>query len=228
MDSKSKFKRIGSVVLICAAALLFSSGYLYLTNTYGSGGELYSVRQASEYLLPLFRQNMITALFPMLLCLLSAVILKRDFPTAMCLRVTGKTQTISVVGLSLVLGVMAAVGIITRKDTVTILYNLFYYLVFVAFTEEFMIRGVCAYLLRDFSCKLRYLLPNLLFALMHIFAYHNFEILNPQYVFSFLAFNLPGLLLMGCIFQLLKEKSGTLWVPILVHTICDFAGVLME
>lgn len=226
MDRRSKFKRIGSVVLICAAAMLFSSGYLYLVRTCGSGGELYSVGRASEYLLPLFMQNMTTALFPVLL--LSAGILKRDFPKAMSLRVTGKAQTISVAVLSLELAVMAAVGIITRKDTVTILYNLFYYLGLVAFTEEFMIRGVCVYLLRDFSWKLRYLLPNLLFALMHIFAYHNFEPLNLEYVVSFLLSNLPGLLMMGCVFQLLKEKSGTLWVPILVHTICDFTGTLMD
>lgn len=227
MDRKSKIARGGMVVLICAATLLFSSGYLYMVSTYGSG-QLYSVRQASEHLLPLFRQNVMTALFPMLLCLLSAFILKRDFPTAMYLRIQGKTQAVSVAGLSLVLAVMAAVGIMIRKDTVTILYNLFYYLVFVAFTEEIVIRGVCVYLLRDFSWKLRYLLPNVLFALMHIFAYHNFEALTSEYVFSFLVSNLPGLLMMGCVFQLLKEKTGTLWVPILVHTICDFAGVFTQ
>ena len=31
---------------------------------------------------------------------------------------------------------------------------------------------------------------------------------------------------MGCVFQLLKEKSGTIWIPILLHALMDFSYVL--
>lgn len=35
-----------------------------------------------------------------------------------------------------------------------------------------------------------------------------------------------GLILTGCIFQYLKEKSGTIWIPVLVHAILDYMVVL--
>ena len=62
--------------------------------------------------------------------------------------------------------------------------------------------------------------PNLLFAAMHLFSYANWGAITvPYVVISFVSSELLGLLTMGCIFQFLKEKSGTLWMAVLVHAI---------
>ena len=97
------------------------------------------------------------------------------------------------------------------------LYNLLYYTVFIAFAEEFVVRGVCVYLVRGEKPYIRYLAPNLLFAAMHLFSYANWGAITVPYVISFVSSELLGLLTMGCIFQFLKEKSGTLWTAVLVH-----------
>lgn len=54
---------------------------------------------------------------------------------------------------------------------------------------------------------------------MHLFSYANWGAITVPYVISFVSSELLGLLTMGCIFQFLKEKSGTLWMAVLVHAI---------
>ena len=52
------------------------------------------------------------------------------------------------------------------------------------------------------------------------FSYANWGAITvPYVVISFVSSELLGLLTMGCIFQFLKEKSGTLWMAVLVHAI---------
>jgi len=36
---------------------------------------------------------------------------------------------------------------------------------------------------------------------------------------------MAGLVAMGCLFQYLKEKSGSLWIPVLVHAVLDYTAV---
>ena len=98
--------------------------------------------------------------------------------------------------------------------------------VFIALEEELLVRGVCVYLLKDESNYIRYLVPNILFAAMHLFSYANWGKITPVYVFSFITSQMLGLVLTGCIFQYLKEKSGTIWIPVLVHAILDYMVVL--
>lgn len=223
MYTSSKRARVCIVLLVAAATVLFSSGYLFIIRAHGQ--TLYSVKHASEYLLPLFLQNVLSSLFPFLLLVLSAFSLKKAFWSVMCLAVNKKHQIGCIAALSGVLVIMAAIGMVCKREPVTVLYNLFYYLVLVAFTEEFVFRGFCACLLRDCSMPIRYLLPNVLFALAHIFAYNDFSALSMEFIGSFVFSNLLGLVAIGCLFQFLKEKTGTLWIPVLIHTICDFAGI---
>ena len=49
---------------------------------------------------------------------------------------------------------------------------------------------------------------------------------NLLYYTVFITSNMLGLVLTGCIFQYLKEKSGTIWIPVLVHAILDYMVVL--
>lgn len=81
-------------------------------------------------------------------------------------------------------------------------------------------------LLRTEKSSLRYLIPNVLFATMHIFSYAGWGMITLHYLITFVFSQMLGLIAMGCIFQFLKEKSGTIWVPVLVHAILDFSVVL--
>ena len=95
-----------------------------------------------------------------------------------------------------------------------------------AMEEELLVRGICVYLLKDENNYIRYLVPNILFAAMHLFSYTNWGKITLVYVFSFITSQMLGLILTGCIFQYLKEKSGTIWIPVLVHAILDYMVVL--
>lgn len=223
MDTRTRYIRAGIAVLVGTAMALFGAGGLYLLRAYG---ELYSVRSASQHLGPLFLQNLMTSLFPILLVIVSALWLKRDFLEAMYLKIRGERQFVYLFLLSGTLVIMTMVGIAGKKDPVTVLYALLYYLMFVAFAEEFVFRGLCSYLLRDHSQRVRFLLPSFLFAMSHIFAYNDFSALTGGDILSFVLSDLLGLFLMGCAFQFLKEKTGTLWVPVLLHAVCDFGSMI--
>lgn len=122
--------------------------------------------------------------------------------------------------------VITFVALVMKEDKITVLYSLLYYTVFVAFTEEFVVRDVCVYLLRAENKWVHYLVPNLLFAGMHLFAYADWGKITLSYVISFVTSQMLGLVVIGCLFQFLKEKSGTIWVPVLVHAILDYSIVL--
>lgn len=68
----------------------------------------------------------------------------------MYLYIHGKKQIIIVTILSFILAAMTIICLVIKEDKITILYK-FFYLVFVAFTEELAFRGICVYLLKDFS-----------------------------------------------------------------------------
>ena len=161
-----------------------------------------------------------------LVILIFFIILRKNFVSEMYLKISEKKQKITVFILTAILLAVTVFCLITKADKITILYNLLYYTVFIALEEELLVRGVCVYLLKDESNYIRYLVPNILFAAMHLFSYANWGKITPVYVFSFITSQMLGLVLTGCIFQYLKEKSGTIWIPVLVHAILDYMVVL--
>ena len=98
--------------------------------------------------------------------------------------------------------------------------------VIVAFAEEFVIRDACTYFLRDASWPLRYLLPNLFFALPHLFNYAGWGEISGEVLLTFLFSGLLGYIFSGCLLQLLKEKSGSIWLPVLLHCLMDYSVIL--
>ena len=197
-SSKGKFAlKILAVFLICAADMLFAAWVIYAEKQKGT---LLSVRAASSHLPQLFAQNLLTSAVPAFLVFLALVFCKKRFVQAMQLTVPkGKTRKIAVLLLFLLLIVTAA-ALIVKPDKITVLYSLFYYTVFIAFCEEFVVRGVCVGLLRDEPAAVRYLV-------------------------RFVCSQMAGLVAMGCLFQYLKEKSGSLWIPVLVHAVLDYTAV---
>ena len=116
-------------------------------------------------------------------------------------------------------------ALIVKKDVGSVLYGLLYYTAFIAFTEEFVVRGICVRLLKGETAWLRYLWPNCLFVAMHFFAYADWNEITADYALRFFTGSFLGLMAVGCVFQLLREKTGTLWVPILIHAALDFGNV---
>lgn len=215
--------RIAAVAAIEIATIAWAAWYMYGLK---AKGKLLGVARASEYPLALLGQNVVTSLVPILVFLFSLALLKKDFPDAMALRLRGKKQRSFAAVLALILIGITVYCLAVKPDRFTILYNLFYYLVIIAFEEEFVTRGVCVYLLRDEDWPLRYLLPNLLFGLMHLFSHADFGAITADYVLKFLFTELFGLAAVGCLMQYIKEKSGTLWLPVLLHTLMDYSVVL--
>ncbi len=224
MNCNSKNMKLIAVCFIGIGNLI---GIAYMCVLVKSG-ELLSISHASEYLFPLLKQAVIVNLFSIGLIAWFALKLRSDFPSELWLQIKGKKQIVSVSILIGVLVVMTIVGIAVKKDPVMVLCNLFYYIFFIAFMEEFVFRGVSCYLLDDFSRKVKYFLPNIIFAGIHIFAYNEFEAFALNDIVNFFTSDFLGLFLGGCIFLYLKEKSGTLWVPILVHGIMDFYGIFLD
>lgn len=226
MEKAEKNRRIGKIfliLLICLADIGWAAAVLY---AWKRNGTVLSVKTASADIPGIFVQNIIVSAVPILLFIICLAALKKEFFTRMYFKVSNKKQKTAVAFLAAVLVILALYCLVTKTDKITVLYNLLYYTVFIALTEEFVVRGVCVDLLRTEKSSVRYFIPNVLFAAMHIFSYAGWGELTFRYLFSFVSSQMLGLIAMGCLFQYLKEKSGTIWVPVLVHAILDFSVVL--
>jgi len=208
---------------LCAVEFMIMACYLYPK---AQSGELLSVRHASENLSGILGQSVVTFLFTATLLILFALHLKKDFARQMYLRLEGKWQRIT--AGTLLFGILVLTGycLIVKEDKVSILFSLLYYSVFVAFAEEFLCRDACTWFLRDFDWPVRYLIPNVCFALLHVFYAVGWQQVTGAALFRFAASDLLGYAIGGCLLQLFKEKSGTLWLPVLLHTLMDYSAVL--
>ncbi len=222
MNKRSLFLKTLLIIIICIIDLIWGAFWIY---HWKESGQLISARTASTNIPGIFLQNLITCL-PFILLFIFAAIKIHPFADQLYFSIKGKLQWILTSILMLALLALAVFSLITKTDKITILYNLFYYLIFISFAEEFLVRDFCTWLLKDEKTWLRYLLPNLIFALMHIFAYSGWQPLTWSMVAAFMSSQFLGLLISGFIFQLLKEKSGTIWIPVLLHAILDFSSVL--
>ena len=223
---KRKPDTAGGILLTLAvfgAEFLMTALYLWPKSL---RGELIPVRRASEDLPAAFRQGMIPFLIPLCLFLLFAALLKRDFPVRMYLRLDGKWQRIAALVLAAGILGLTAYCLIVKENRITVLFSLFYYVVFVGFGEEFVCRDVCTDFLRNAPRPIRYLVPNLCFAMLHLFERTGWGTVTGADLVRFLTADLAGLTVSGCLFQLFKERSGTIWLSVLLHALMDYSVVL--
>ena len=220
MEKLSKLKNLLLVFLITALDLLCGP---FLLVTLGRWGyPRYPVTEFERYPREVFLQMVILSAYFILLFLTFYCILKKNFFKDMGLSVHTPLQMQWLSFLGILLVIAAAVGIRRTEKPALMLYGLFYFVFAVGFTEEFLIRGVCVFLLREFPWQVKYLLPNFLFAFLHIFAYAGFEPLTLEICRDFAFHQLWPLMASGCCLQLLKDRTGTLWVPVLIHGLMDF------
>lgn len=221
--SSNAFARILIVIVCWFTSAFLSFQYLYFLKR--SNNHL-SVKTASSHLPEVIIQNIIAIMPTALLLFGSILIWKSHFKNKLFFTIEKKSQKITVAVLSLILAIMFICALIVKEDKITVCYQLIYYLVFISFFEEFEFRGLYPALLKD-KVKDIYviILPNILFGMVHIFSYNNFNEPSVASVIGFITGQFLGLFLIGLIFETLKRKFGTIWVPILVHAIFDFSGV---
>ncbi len=209
-------------VSVCAAEFAVTALYLYPLVL---SGDAVAASKASEDLPGILKQSFVLLLFPLLLFILFASMLKKDFAEKMYLKLEGKWQRIAAAVLC-----VAALGITVycltvKEDRQSILFAFPYYFLFVAFTEEFVCRDVCPYFLRNAEWPVRYLIPGICFSMLHLFSYSGWKPLTAAAVTAFFSEGFIGFVIFGCLMQYLKEKSGTLWLPVLLHGLLDFTTV---
>lgn len=217
---KTILVRILLIVLICAADIIGATLLIYRWKV---NGTLIPSTQASSDLPGILLQDLMILIVPIVIFGFFWLLLKKDFAEEMYLRVKGKWQRIGIIVLALCLAGVLIYHLMTRGDAVTVVYLLFYYVFIIAFWEEFICRGACTYLLKNEKTVIRFIVPNLLFALLHIFNYSGWGALTGEYVIRFLRTDMIVIFCVGCINQALKEKTGTIWIPVLLHAAWDFA-----
>lgn len=225
-DNKGKMPSLAVrfllILLVSLSDIAWAARLIYRWQV---AGTMIFVRDASSAFGTALTQQLILAAVPILMLVIAWAVLKDRFAEEMALTISGKKQWAIVLILIGVLLCETVVALIIKGDPGTVLYSLLYYTVFISFTEEFVIRGVCVRLLKEEKPWLRYLWPNCLFAMLHFFAYANWGEITASYALRFFTGRFLGLVAAGCGFQFLKEKSGTLWVPILLHAATDFGNV---
>ena len=190
-------------------------------------GTVISVRQAAAQPAAFLLQCLRECLLPAALLLLFAVLLKKDFSSALYFRLRGKWQRTAAAILAAAILGFTLYGLAAKPNKASILVSLLYYLVVIAFSEEFVTRDACTWFLRDSSWPLRYLLPNGIFALLHLFLYAEWGEIGAEVLIRFFTTGtFFGYVSMGCLFQYFKEKSGSIWLPVLLHGLMDYSVIL--
>lgn len=220
MLKRPLFVRILLILLIFMVYLLADMPLLYL---WKKNGTLISSTQASSDLLGIFLQNLMIIVVPIVIFAIFLMVLKRDFVGEMYLRIKGKWQWAGVLVLMAGLAGILIYHLMTQEDKITAIYLLFYYVFIIAFTEEFVCRDACTYFLKNEKTIIRFVVPNLFFAVLHIFNYSGWGELTVDFIVSFIRNDMIVLFFVGCLNQALKEKTGTIWIPILLHAAWDFA-----
>ena len=218
-------RKLSLRILAVLGILIF---YLLVTGfvlvAISKNGRYLSVSESAQFPGGFLLQSLFVSAVPILLLAVCAACMKKDFAGLLYLRIRGKTQILGTVGLAAILSGMTVLGFVVNQSWATALLGLHFYLVVVAFPEELIWRGVCAHLLREESRVCRFLVPNLCFALGHIFNL-GFPALRIELLPSFFLVTVPVFTVLGCLFQYLKEKTGTLWIPVLLHAIIDYRFV---
>ena len=211
------------ILLITALNLASTIPFIY---KWQESGELISTTSASANIPGILTQNLITSAFSILIFIIFLVILKHRFADEMYFKIKGKIPVVMVLSLVVILMSFTILCLITKQDKITVFYNLFYYVFFIAFFEEFIFRDVFPFLLKDEKTVIRYLVPGIMFGIVHLFNYSGWQNLSAEYIIQFFTTKFLGLVFSSFIFQFIKEKSGTICIPVLMHAIMDYSIIL--
>ncbi|MBP1041047.1 CPBP family intramembrane metalloprotease [Vagococcus sp. BWB3-3] len=129
------------------------------------------------------------------------------------------------------LAILYLVMFIVNQDfSLTGFYQAFFYLVVVAFSEEVIFRGyLFSKIEEEYGFWIGAIISGMLFGAAHAFLPSIINEANLVTLFKGMLSEMIGQgILGGAIFAILYKKSGTLFVPILVHAIFDYLSVVFN
>ena len=185
-------------------------------------GLLISIHEISSFNVGTkFLCDFISSLLPVIVLLLIAIVQKKPLKEA---GITLKSPILIAILFSVYLVMFFGNGDFTIRG----IYESFFYLLIVAFPEEFIFRGYLFTAVdREAGFWAGAVISGILFGIPHAFMP---SILNGdppwEFILSMMSELLGQGILAGGIFALLYKKSKTLFVPVLIHAILDYSGVL--
>lgn len=120
------------------------------------------------------------------------------------------------------LGVMLILFILHNEFGILGLYQFFFYLVVVAFGEEFIFRGFIYNKIKSNSKYLAIIISGILWGVGHSILPSIISNASLSQLILSMCGQIGGGIFMGWYFIFLLEKSKTLWIPTLVHAILDY------
>ena len=210
--------RVALAVLTTAVSMLYAIVYfrhLYLKDA------LLGLSGASNYLGGITIQSIIANL-PIIMAFTILLLCVKQPAKKFFLKLEGMRPTVILFALAFLYICSMVRQLVVYDDTSTIIFRWFYYLVFVAFIEEFEFRALIPWILGDRVNKYtQWILPNVLFAVAHC----TIPIATGQSalaVFNSLASGALGYILSGIAWEWCKRKTNTLWIGVLIHALMDF------
>lgn len=122
----------------------------------------------------------------------------------------------------ILLMIMFLLFILHNDFSITGAYKFFFYLVVVAFGEEFIFRGFLYNRLKIHSKAVGIILSGILWGICHAIMPSILNNLSLVQLLLSMSNEIGGGILMGWYFIYIQEKSKTLWIPVLIHAILDY------
>lgn len=217
-------KIIRSILLPTSLTFLYVV-FLYFYIAYSrENGLLISVKETGPINIGLkFLGDFISSLLIVIVLLFITVIRKKPLSA---LGITLKSPLIIFALFAVYLVMFLINGDFTAKG----FYAAFFYLVVVAFSEEFVFRGYLFTAIdKEYGFWIAAVISGLLFGAIHGFMP---SVVNGSDTIGLITSIMNNLLgqgiLAGALFAMLYKKSKTLFVPVLVHAILDYSGVVFS
>jgi membrane protease YdiL (CAAX protease family) len=104
--------------------------------------------------------------------------------------------------------------------SITGFYKFFFYFIVVSFGEEFIYRGYIYNKLKEKSVIQAIIISGILWGVNHAILS---SVVDNSNILKGMIYEMGGGILSGWYFIYIQEKSGTLWIPILIHALQDYS-----
>jgi membrane protease YdiL (CAAX protease family) len=195
--------------------ILVGTGYFMwfyiLANIFYNNNMIISVKNVTwdNILIKLAGDYLIMLLLPTLI-----IIIYRKKLTDLNLKYTSKKEIY-------ILSIILIIFFFLHNDySITGFYKFFFYFIVVSFGEEFIYRGYIYNKLKEKSVIQAIIISGILWGVNHAILS---SVVDNSNILKGMIYEMGGGILSGWYFIYIQEKSGTLWIPILIHALQDYS-----